>query len=482
MAKEFIVAIELGSSNIIGVAGTKNLDGSLSVLSVVKENSTSCISRGVVYNIDKTVQCLTNIIKRLEQSLTTKIAKVYVGVGGQSLYSVQNTIVKDLSLDTIVDQDLINRVMDDNRSTLYPSQEILDAVTQEYKVDSQYQLDPIGIQCIRLEANLLNILWRQSFYRKLNKCFDKAEITIAEMYLAPLALAESVLTEAEKRGGCVLVDLGAATTTVSVYFRGILRHLAVIPLGGNNITKDIASLQMDEDVAEKLKLKYASAYTDTKEIDKTLKYSIDAERSIESNIFIDLVEARVEEIIKNVWNQVPKKYTGTLLGGFILTGGGSNMKNIERAFKEYTGIDKIRVAGFVTQNVNSNLVDITAHNGMMNTILGLLSKGDLNCAGKEITNNLFEDEQENDVTDLNSSVEKEKPTLTETQGTGKVPTEAEKRKAEEEARKRLEEEAKKQAEAEEAERLEREKARENSFMNKAKSKLTNFFTDMFKEE
>lgn len=300
MAKEFIVAIELGSTNIIGVAGKKNIDGSISILSVIKEDSTSCINKGVVYNIDKTVQCLTNIIKRLETSLKAKVAQVYVGVGGQSIRSVKNTLIKELPLDTVVTLDMVNELMDENRNMTYPAQEVLDAITQEYKVDAQYQLDPVGIQCTRLEANLLNILWKKSFYRNLNKCFDNAGIAIAEMYLAPLALADSVLTDVEKRVGCVLVDLGAETTTVSVYYRNILRHLAVIPLGGNNITIDIASLQMDDENAEKMKRKYASAYTESKDIDENLKYSIDEDRQVDSKTFIEIVEARLEEIIECV--------------------------------------------------------------------------------------------------------------------------------------------------------------------------------------
>ena len=228
---EFIVAIELGSSKITGIAGQKKLDGSLNVWAVVKEDPTQCIRKGVVYNIDKTVLCNT---------LKTNIHQVYVGVGGQSIRSVINVIPKDLGNDTIISQDMINELMDANRNMDYPELEILDAVTQEYKVDQQYQLDPVGIQSQRLEGNFLNILWRKSFYKNLNKCFDQAGIAIAEMYLAPLALADSVLSEAEKRSGCVLVDLGYDTTTVSVYHNNILRHLAVIPIGANNITKDIA--------------------------------------------------------------------------------------------------------------------------------------------------------------------------------------------------------------------------------------------------
>ena len=482
MAKEFIVAIELGSTNIIGVAGKKNIDGSISILSVIKEDSTSCINKGVVYNIDKTVQCLTNIIKRLETSLKAKVAQVYVGVGGQSIRSVKNTLIKELPLDTVVTLDMVNELMDENRNMTYPAQEVLDAITQEYKVDAQYQLDPVGIQCTRLEANLLNILWKKSFYRNLNKCFDNAGIAIAEMYLAPLALADSVLTDVEKRVGCVLVDLGAETTTVSVYYRNILRHLAVIPLGGNNITIDIASLQMDDENAEKMKRKYASAYTESKDIDENLKYSIDEDRQVDSKTFIEIVEARLEEIIKNVWYQVPSEYTDKLLGGFIITGGVSNMKNIEKAFKQHTGVDKIRIANFVQETINSNIPEITAHDATMNTVLGLIAKGDMNCAGDELTSDLFAKENNTETTSTVVETPKAPRSITETQGRGVVPTEAEKQKAEEEARrKRVEEEAEQRAREEEERRLEEEK-RKNSPLNKLFRKTKNFFEQIMKEE
>ena len=463
MTKDFIVAIELGSSKLTGIAGTKNLDGSITVLSIVKEDSASCIRKGVVYNIDKTVQALTSIVNKLETNLKTKIAKVYVGVGGQSIRSVRNVIVKDLPADTLVTQNMVNELMDANRTMTYLDQEILDAATQEYKVDNQFQLDPVGIQCSRLEGNFLNILWRKAFYRNLNKCFDNAGIAIAEMYLAPLALADSVLTEAERRSGCVLVDLGADTTTVSVYAKNILRHLAVIPLGSNNITKDIASLQMEEQDAENMKLKYACAFTDNDDIDNTQILPIDAERTVESRKFIEIVEGRVQEIIENVWYQVPNEYVDKLLGGIILTGGGSNLKDIERALAKFTHIEKVRTAKFVTPTINSNSEDITAHDATMNTLLGLLVKGDENCAGDEITNDLF-GETTPKTTVTTADLHKTPRPINETTGRGVVQTEAEKLKAEEELRKKRE--------AEEAALAEKEaEQRRNSFFNKTFRKL-----------
>ena len=266
-AKEFIVAIELGSTKITGIAGNKRSDGSINVLALAEEDSTPGIRKGMVYNIDKTSQILTNVVKKLKQQLKSEISQVYVGVGGQSIRSVKNEVVKQLAEEETITADMINEIMDSNRNMTYPDQEILDAITQEYKVGAQTQLDPVGIQAKRIEGRFLNILQRKSFYRSLNKCFDTANIAIAEMFLAPLAMAESVLTENELRGGCVLIDLGAETTTVMVYFKNILRHLVVIPIGQNNITKDIASLQMEENDAENVKQKKKKKYTDINDID-----------------------------------------------------------------------------------------------------------------------------------------------------------------------------------------------------------------------
>ena len=481
MPKDFIVAIELGSSKMTGIAGKKNLDGSIQVLACIKEDSSSCIRKGVVYNIDKTAQCLTNIINKMEGQLKTTITQVYVGVGGQSIRSIRNVISKDMNIETPISQEMVIELMDANRNMKYPDQEILDAAVQEYKVDSQYQLDPVGIPCSHIEGNFLNILQRKTFYKNLNSCFEAANINVAEMYLAPLALADSVLTETERRSGCALVDMGADTTTVSVYSKNVLRHLAVIPLGSNNITKDIASLQMEEADAEKMKLKYASAYTDNAEIDNNLKYSIDQDRQIEARKFIEIVEGRLEEIIANVWCQVPEEYCDKLLGGIILTGGGSNMKDIEKAFQNYTHIDKIRIAKFVTQTITSTLSDINAHDGKLNTVLGLLAKGDINCAGEEFdpNGNLFatpKQQQTETFTERRARQAVETPA-------GVVRTVDEIRRADEEARRQKDEEdriAREKAEAEERERQRIKK--ENSIWNKMFKGLKSFGEKVISDE
>ena len=215
--KDFIVAIELGSSKVTGIAGQKKPDGSISVLAMVREDSSSFIRKGVVFNIDKTAQCLQGIVQKLEAQLKQRIVQVFVGVGGQSLRSVRNTVSRDLQPNTIITQEMVVELMDSNGSLNYPDQKILDVVEQEYRVDAHLQMDPVGIRASKLEGNFLNILVRLAFFQNLNRCFEIAGIKVAEMYLAPLALSNVVLTEAEKRSGCALVDIGADTTTVSVF-------------------------------------------------------------------------------------------------------------------------------------------------------------------------------------------------------------------------------------------------------------------------
>lgn len=459
MAKDFIVAIELGSAKLTGIAGRKNPDGSINVLAVASEDSTSYIRKGVVNSIDKTAQGLSNIITKLKNSLQTDITQVYVGIGGRSIHSVKNMVIKDLPTDTIVSQSMVNELMDTNRNMTYPDYEIQDAITEEYKVGLQYQTDPVGIQANRLEGNFLNVLWRRLYFRSLNKSFDSAGIAIAETYLAPVIMADNVLTEAEKRAGCVLVDLGAQTTTVSVYYRDRLRNIAVIPLGGYNITKDLESLPMQSAEAERMKLKYGSALTDIADIDPKGVLKIDDTRTVELPVFIDIVEARMMEIIENVKAFIPSEYSDKLLGGIVLTGGGSNMKNIEKAFRETLGVDKVRTAKFASINISKDSKIDLPHDGTMNTLLSILARGDMNCAGNPFSNSLFNNDDYADPTSTSADPSNG------AQPAGTAAT----RETEEQRRLRLqkEEEERKQQERlereeEERRRLEEEKRKKNS--------------------
>ena len=247
------------------------------------------------------------------------------------------------------------------------------------------------------------------------------------------------------------------------------------------MTMDIASLQMEESDAEQMKLKYASAFTDSNEIDSTLKYSIDPDRQVDSRHFIEIVEGRMEEIIENVRYQIPSEYYDKLLGGIIITGGGSNMKNIEKAFTNCTHIEKVRVAKFVNATINSSNEKIKAKNAMYNTVLGLLAKGDQNCAGKSINPNggLFENE---DNQKPQQGIDR-KPRQAHETAPGVILTAQEQEKAELERQRKKEEEERLRKEAEEREaELERQRKKENSWLNRFKRNIMKLGTDMVSPE
>lgn len=482
-AKDFYVAIELGSSKITGIAGQKKMDGSLTILAIATEEAASCIRKGVVYNIDKTNQSIRNIIQKLQNHLKTEIAIVHVGIGGQGIRGVMNVIPKDLDEATVINNNIIDMMTDTNRATRYPNSTILEAEPQEYKVDNQYQVDPVGIECNRIEGHFLNIVWREAFYRNLNKCFEQPGMPQFYPCLAPKALADNVLTDTERRTGCVLVDLGAGTTTVSVYYKNILRHMVVIPIGGYNVTKDIASFHIDEVDAEKMKIKYGSAFTNTSEFDPDMKFAIDSQRSVPQREFISMVEARVEEIIKNALAQIPSEYIDKLVGGIIITGGGSNMKNMELAFRKYSTIDKVRIAKTINSSVNVGKGVSIENDGTLCTVLSLLAESDQKSDGRPLSevNNIFNE----DVPQFGGNLRKP-----EDLKSGQVLTAAERKALEDEERRRKEEEDRKRQEEEE-ERIKAEAAakaaaeeerRRNSLGARIKRGLLNFGKKMIEEE
>ncbi|KAA6308207.1 Cell division protein FtsA, partial [termite gut metagenome] len=268
-------------------------------------NIPASIRKGTVYNINKTAQGLTTIINKLEGQLQHSVAKVYVGISGQSLHTVKNTVRRDLRNETVISEGLIHEITDENYAMKYADADILDAIPQEYKIGNDFQVDPVGVSCNYIEGHFLNIVTRSSVKKNLELSFELAKIDIADTCIAPLVSAAAVLTESEKRSGCALVDFGADTTTITIYKNKILRFLTVLPLGSNNITRDITSLQVEENEAEQIKITYGNAILEEHENEEEPVYVTENKaRFIKSGELNNAVEARTEEIIANVWNQI----------------------------------------------------------------------------------------------------------------------------------------------------------------------------------
>lgn len=260
---------------------------------------------------------------------------------------------------------------------------VLDVAPQEYKIDNTLQADPVGVAGKHITGQFLNIVARASLKKNLEHSFEQAKVEIADLLIAPVILAHSVLTENEMRSGCALVDLGADTTTISVYKNNILRFLSVLPLGGSTITRDIASLQMEEEDAEKLKLKYGNALYEEEDAEAPATCNLEDGRSIELATLNNIIGARAEEILANVWNQLQLSgYEDKLFSGVVFTGGGANLKNVEAVFRKLSKMEKVKTVKFVHNTIHG-YTDTLKKDGMQNTLLGLLSAGDENCCLQE---------------------------------------------------------------------------------------------------
>lgn len=449
--KDIIVAIELGSSAIRGIAGRKNMDGTLQILDVVERKNQNGIRKGVVYNIDKTVQTLNSIFNQLREDLQVYINKAYVGIGGVSLGTVRNSTSKKMPSEVIITSDLVDSLIDSNYNVNYPDKIILDVRPQEYRIGTHYVTEPVGVIGQQVEGHFLNVVIRSSVKENIQKCFDAVGVQILDMHIAPLALANNLLTDNEMRSGCALVDIGAETTTVSIYKNNILRHLSVIPLGSNNITLDICSKQVEEEEAEDLKLKYGTAFSDiNKESSRFIPLSFDPSIKIAESELQEITEARMSEIISNVSEQIKQsEYSEKLTCGIILTGGGSNIPNIEKAVNYKIKTDKVKIAKTLqTIIIPGNFVDAIQEMNA-NTLISLLECSDLDC------------------TDVDPRVEAEKKRLLE--------EEMRKQQEAEAYKKQLELQQKQEAEKQ----AEQEKTKQNQEPEKKKEGITQSVKSFF---
>ena len=472
---DFIVAIELGSSKITGIAGKRDTDNSISIMAYAQEDASQFVQKGVIFNIDKAATALNDIIIKLETQLSnSSIAKVYIGVGGKSLRTIENLVSRTVEGEEKISEDLVNSMSDENLSFPYDDFDILDVEPQEYKIDNRLVADPVGVAGKDITARFLNIVAKKEVKRNLERSLQQGRVEVADMLLGPKVLANALLTETDKRLGCALVDLGADTTTVVIYKNNMLRFLTVIPIGSDNITQDIASLQMGDEDANQFKELYGDALVSEEEIGKDEQYTLENGHTIGKDLLGDIVSARAEEILANVWNQIQLSgYEDKLTAGVVFTGGGSNLKNTEEVFKKICRDERLKVktVRFVPDLVRGYGNDMK-RNGTLCTVLGLLLAGKENCCLEKKVEPVVVAQPENIPSDLfaNDQDLKEQENLI----LAKKAAEEARLKAERDS----EEEKKRRAEEAERKRIERER-KKNNFFNKFKKGFDNLSGELF---
>ena len=378
-APEIVVGLDIGTTKIACLVGRKTEHGKIEMLGVGKAPSVG-VTRGVVSNIEKTVQSIRTAVEEAEAKSGVEIKVVNVGIAGQHIKSLQHRgmITRDSIEEEINQQDVDALIDDMYKLVMMPGEEIIHVLPQEYIVDRQSGVkDPIGMSGVQLEANFHIITGAMASAKNIYKCVAKAGLEVAELILEPLASASAVLSDEEKEAGVVLVDIGGGTTDIAIFHDGIIRHTAVIPFGGNVITEDIKEgCTIMQRQAELLKTKFGTALSNQSQENEIvcipgLRGRDPKEISVKN--LSNIINARMAEIIEHVYYEIKNSgYEKKLIGGIVITGGGSQLKHISQLFEYATGMDA-RI-GFPNEHLSSN----TSNNltsPLFATGVGLVAKG-----------------------------------------------------------------------------------------------------------
>ena len=375
--ENIVVGLDIGTTKIVCMVGRKNEFNKIEVLGVGKSESLG-VTRGVVSNIEKTVSAIHEAVNQAEDNAGVNIRVVNVGIAGQHIKSLQHRGVhtRKTSSDEISQMDIDALIEDMYKLVMQPGEEIIHVLPQEYIVDNEQGIkEPIGMSGVRLEANFHIITGQISAAKNIHRCVTKADLEVEDLILEPLASAEAVLSEEEKEAGVALVDIGGGTTDIAIFHEGIIRHTAVIPFGGNIITEDIKTgCTIMKKQAEQLKVKFGSALGSESQSNEIvcipgLRGRDPKEISVKN--LAHIIQARMEEIIEQVFYEIKNSgFEKHLIGGIVLTGGGAMMKNISQLTEYLTGMDT-RV-GHPTEHV-ANSEGVT--NPIYATSVGLIIKG-----------------------------------------------------------------------------------------------------------
>lgn len=339
-----IVAVDIGTTKVCAVIGRRNEHGKLEILGFGKVESEGVL-RGVVSNIEKTVNAITEAIRIAERQCGLKCKEVHVGIAGQHIKSLQHRgmLTRDNDHTEISRRDIERLIGDMYKLVLPPGDKILHVIPQEYTVDNEQGItDPIGMSGIRLEANFHIITGQITASNNIHRCVERAGMRVNNLTLEPIASAAAVLSDEEKEAGVALVDIGGGTTDITIFKDGIIRHTAVIPFGGNVITGDIKDgCNVMAHHAEKLKVKYGAALAqevyDNRIIAIPGLRGRDPKEISEKNL-ARIIQARVEEIFDYVvWEIRRSGFDRKLIGGIVVTGGGALLRHIDKLVELHTG-------------------------------------------------------------------------------------------------------------------------------------------------
>src|SRR5450432_1929278 len=376
-----IVGLDIGTTKIAAIAGRKNEYGKLEILGFGRANSNG-VQHGMVLNIDQTIKAIQTALENCYASNPNlPISEVYVGIAGHHIKSLQTRgdIVRQ-NTDEEIKQAEIDQLVNDQYKTYIPAgDQIIDVIPQEFTVDNFQNIpDPIGYSGVKVGANFHIITGDKNAIRNINRSVEKAGLHTKDLVLQPLASAAAVMCDQDLEAGVAIVDIGGGTTDLAVFYEGILKHTAVIPFGGENITNDIKNgLGVLKTQAEQMKVQFGSALSDEAKLNAYITIPGlrgMAPKEISVKNLANIIQARMSEIMDFVSYHL--KQVGMdnrmLNGGIVLTGGGSQLKHLIQLTEYVTGLNA-RI-GFPTEHLAAGHIDELAK-PTYSTCIGLILKG-----------------------------------------------------------------------------------------------------------
>ena len=376
-----IIGLDIGTTKIAVIAGRKNEFGKLEIIGFGKANSNG-VKHGQVLNIDETIKAIKSALEDCRLSNPElDLNEVYVGVAGHHIKSLQTRgdIVRQHT-DEEITQKEIDQLVEDQRKTYIPAgDQIIDVIPQEFTVDNLPNIsNPIGYGGVKVGANFHIITGDKNAIRNINRSVEKAGLKTQDLVLQPLASAAAVMCDQDLEAGVAIVDIGGGTTDLAVFYEGILKHTAVIPFGGENITNDIKNgLGVLKTQAEQMKVQFGSALSDEAKANAFITIpglrGMPAKEISVKNL-AGIIQARMSEIMDFVSYHLKQVGLDTRLlnGGVILTGGGSQLKHLIQLTEYVTGLNA-RI-GYPNEHLASGHIDELTK-PMYSTCIGLILKG-----------------------------------------------------------------------------------------------------------
>jgi len=328
-----IVGLDIGTSKVLAIVGEVNVDGDVEIIGYGHHPATG-MRKGVVANIEETVTAIQRAVEEAELMAGCQIYSVFAGIAGAHINSFNSHGVVAVR-DSEVDENDVDRVIESAKAVAIPNdQSILHVLPQEYIIDGQEGIrHPIGMNGIRLEANLHMVTASVSSEKNIEKCIRRCGLEVDDIILEQLASCESVLTMDEKELGVCLVDIGGGTTDIAVYSEGAVRHTAVIPVAGDQITNDIAiALRTPTASAEEIKKRYGCALRQLAAVDESIEVQTVGDRpprKLSKQTLSEVVEPRIEELFELIRVDLRRNgFDHLIRSGVVLTGGSSKMEGM----------------------------------------------------------------------------------------------------------------------------------------------------------